>query len=123
MTPTPQQSAFRDAVLSGTSNIRLDSGAGTGKTSTLVYTVNDLPQTSSVFNVAFNKRIADTLDKRLPGRTNRTFNSIGHRAFAAALGKRLTLNKDKMSELALEVEARGYDWVQEGGDALPAVGR
>jgi Fe-S cluster assembly ATP-binding protein len=25
--------------------------------------------------------------------------------------------------LALEVEARGYDWVQEGADALPAVGR
>lgn len=104
MNLTPQQTAFKEALLGGVSNLRLDAVAGAGKTTTLVAAVSSIPPTASVITTAFNKRIAETLTKKVPPHVQaKTFNSIGHRAFSAAIGRRLTLNADKMDELALEL--------------------
>jgi superfamily I DNA/RNA helicase len=50
-------------------------------------------------SLAFNKRIADELSKRLPAHVEcRTFNSLGHRVWSAAINRRLTVNTNKMHE-------------------------
>ena len=104
MNYTPQQLAFKEALLSTPGNIRLDAVAGAGKTTTLVSAVQGIPPTASVITTAFNKRIAETLTKKVPSHvTAKTFNAIGHRAFSQAIGKRLALNADKLDQLALEL--------------------
>lgn len=87
-TPSSQQLAIRDALLGTTDNLSVQAVAGSGKTTTLVWLLEQLPQTRensflpySIVFLAFNKNIADTLRTRCPRHVQcSTFHSLGLRA-------------------------------------------
>jgi hypothetical protein len=82
-----------------TENLCVNALAGAAKTTTLemiCHAVDNIP----ILSLAFNKRIADELSKRLPAHVEcRTFNSLGHRVWAQACGRRLTLEPNKMHSI------------------------
>jgi superfamily I DNA/RNA helicase len=97
--PTEEQSAIIDFARTRTENLCVNALAGAAKTTTLemiCHAVNNIP----ILSLAFNKRIADELSKRLPAHVEcRTFNSLGHRVWAQACGRRLTLEPNKMHSI------------------------
>lgn len=106
MNPTPQQAAFTEALLTTQSNIALTAVAGAGKTSTIVYALNQLPPGRPILCCAFNKRIAEELTKRLPSHiTAKTMNAIGHGAWMKMMqGRKIVLDADKTWGLMKELE-------------------
>lgn len=86
--PSPQQLAIREALLGTSDNLSVSAVAGSGKTTTLVWLLEQLPQTRensflpySIVFLAFNKNIADTLRVRCPRHVQcSTFHSLGLRA-------------------------------------------
>jgi superfamily I DNA/RNA helicase len=97
--PTEEQSAIIDFARLHTENLCVNALAGAAKTTTLemiCHAVDNIP----ILSLAFNKRIADELSKRLPAHVEcRTFNSLGHRVWAQACGRRLTLEPNKMHSI------------------------
>ncbi len=99
MTRSPQQEAFIQELLSGTSGIALSARAGSGKTTTLVDGANQ--DSIPTLAVAFNKNIAEALAKKMPSTVVcKTMNSLGHSAWGKHLGKRLNLNTEKIFQIA-----------------------
>lgn len=97
--PTPEQAAIISAARDRTENLMIFALAGTGKTSTLKMAIPELP-TKSILALAFNKKNALDLEAALPPYVVcRTFNSLGHRAFASATGRRLIIDDNKVSKL------------------------
>jgi DNA helicase II / ATP-dependent DNA helicase PcrA len=96
--PTEEQRAIVDFAKNNTENVCINALAGAAKTSTLeliCHAVTNIP----ILSLAFNKRIASELEKRLPAHVEcRTFNSLGHRVWSAAINRRLTVNTNKMHE-------------------------
>lgn len=93
--PTPEQEAIIDRAVSTKDSILINALAGAAKTTTLEMICQALP-VQPILSLAFNKRIADELGKRLPGHVQcRTLNSIGHRAWMTTCSKRITLDTDK----------------------------
>jgi len=81
--------------------------AGSGKTTTLVEGAQGVPEPSSLA-LAFNKRIAEELSSRFPTKTAcHTMNALGHRAWARALKRRLTLDKNKIYSIACDQSFEG----------------
>lgn len=109
---TSEQEAIIDAVRSTKDNICINALAGAAKSTTLELIckyVTGIP----ILSLAFNKRIADELSKRLPSHVEcRTLNSLGHRVWAAATGKRLVVDTKKT-----------YTIIKELIDGSPAVQR
>jgi superfamily I DNA/RNA helicase len=100
MTPTEEQLAILEAAKSTNQNLMVVALAGTGKTSTLEMLSKVLADTP-ILSLAFNKRIADEMVKRLPSHVEpRTMNSVGHRVWGSTCGKRLSLDKDKLHKIA-----------------------
>lgn len=99
MTPTPEQSAIIEAARSTDSNILIPAYAGAAKTSSLVMVAEALP-TIEILCLAFNKKIATEMDQRLPPNcTAMTLNSIGHRTWSDAIGRRLIINTSKTYDI------------------------
>lgn len=97
MEPTPEQISVLDLLKSTKSNILIQALAGTGKTTTLEL-IQATPKVGPVICLAFNKRIAETMEKRfLSTTTVRTFNGLGHRVWAKAVGK-ANLNPKKTQD-------------------------
>lgn len=124
MTPTSEQLAIIEAAKTTRSNLLLNALAGAAKTTTLEMIVKALP-VGPILSLAFNKRIADEMGKRLPGHVNcATLNSVGHRAWAATCGrKRLVVEGSKTRNLVKEIIKDGnkelWDWYS---DIVSAVG-
>lgn len=94
-TLTPEQEAIITAAKTTSDNLLISALAGAAKTSTLVLIAKAL-QTVPTLCLAFNKRIATEMERRLPGNCqSMTLNSLGHRAWAQALGTRLRLERGK----------------------------
>lgn len=93
---TEEQCAIIDFALAAPhTNILINALAGAAKTSTLRFLCKYLP-IEPTLSVAFNKRIADDMARVLPGHVRcATMNSVGHRVWAAAIGKKLTLDTKK----------------------------
>lgn len=92
---TDEQSAIVEAALASGDNILINALAGAAKTSTLQFLAKYLPPIPTLC-LAFNKRIAEEMESRLPGHvTSRTMNSIGHRVWATAVGHKLVLDTKK----------------------------
>lgn len=92
--PTEEQQAIVDFIRNETDNLIADALAGATKTSTLVLAsqANLVPTLS----VAFNKRIADEMGRRMPGHVkSQTMNSVGHGVVMQMMGKRLVVNTSK----------------------------
>lgn len=93
-TPTPEQQLIIDAARETKDNLIVMALAGAAKTSTLVMVAEAVK--TPMLCLAFNKRIAEEMKERLPAHcTPMTLNSLGHRTWAACLGKRVILEKDK----------------------------
>lgn len=110
--PTPEQSACVEAAQHLPNNLLISARAGAAKTSTLILIANALPSVNMLC-LAFNKKIAGEMkDKLPPNCTAMTLNSLGHRAWASTIGKRLTLKQDKC-----------YTLLQEELERLPEIER
>ena len=106
--PSEEQMAIVDTVLSTNDNLIIKALAGAAKTSTLKLIAYALPDTNIV-SLAFNKAIAIEMKEELPGNcTCLTINSLGHRTWGSYLNKRLTLDKSKMYALLTETIEQGY---------------
>lgn len=100
--PTPEQLAIIEAATGTTDNLLISALAGAAKTSTLVLVAQALPKVN-ILCLAFNKKIAEEMKERLPANcTSMTLNSLGHRAWADAVGKRLNLKTSKVFDLISE---------------------
>lgn len=85
---TEQQEQIFDFVSNGAGNAVVEAYAGTGKTTTIVEAVRRVPRGSKVLFVAFNKSIAEELQRRLPGAQAMTLHSLGLKAVTRACGRR-----------------------------------
>lgn len=129
MTPTAEQLACVEAATSTQDNLIINALAGAAKTTTLELIGKALSSTPILYLV-FNKRNADEAKERLPGHIQvMTFNGCGHRAWAATIGKRLTIDTGKqytnfkniVDELPKAEKQEVYDFGF--GDALKFVDR
>lgn len=93
--PTPEQQAIIEHCLTTRENIIIKALAGAAKTSTLVLIAQAL-KNEAILCLAFNKRIATEMQERLPGNCQAmTLNSLGHRVWGQAIGKRLIVDTKK----------------------------
>lgn len=101
-TPTPEQEAAISAASAG-SSLMLQAYAGCAKSSTLEMMAPRIGEPSLA--LAFNKRIADDISKRLPPNFQaKTLNGLGHGAWARRLPQlRLKLDERKTGALITEV--------------------
>lgn len=96
LTPTSEQEIFFQALKETKESIILEALAGAAKTTSLVMGAQRLPLVPTL-SVAFNKRIAIEMAKRMPSHIQcATMNSIGHRVWAEKVGRRLNVEQDKM---------------------------
>jgi ATP-dependent DNA helicase UvrD/PcrA len=94
-TATAEQAEIIRFALERPENILINALAGAAKTSTLRFLAKYMSMEPTL-SLAFNKRIADEMTKVLPGHVKAaTMNSVGHRVWAAAVGKRLVLETKK----------------------------
>lgn len=106
---TEQQQALITAVASRDSSTIGRACAGTGKTTTAVAACAANPEPT--YFVAFNKRIAVELDKKMPPHVEcATLNSVGHRAWGRKLGRHIRVETSKtydiMKQLGIEYPTR-----------------
>lgn len=129
MTPTPEQEAIVAYARTEKQSLLINALAGAAKTTTLELIARALPSTPTL-SLAFNKRIAEEMKKRLPGHVDcRTLNALGHRVWASATGKRLVVDTKKTytiaSEAVKEIPSANRDAFYEEssmGELLKAVG-
>lgn len=96
---TEEQETIVNAALNSSNSLLINALAGAAKTSTLELICKALP-VQPILSLAFNKKIADEMVKRLPGHVScRTLNSVGHRVWQQACTKKLVLNTRKSYEL------------------------
>jgi superfamily I DNA/RNA helicase len=123
MTPSLQQLAIRDFVLSDPPrSLLIEAVAGSGKTTTGVWLAKQLPQWQKSCFLAFNRKIADELKARLPyWVTADTFHSVCLRALVLFLGSKPKIEENKCKWL-LKTEVP--DWQERReieGDLLRLV--
>lgn len=93
--PTQEQLLIIDAAKSTSENLLINALAGAAKTTTLELICKAL-QVQPILSLAFNKRIATEMQKRLPGHVAcHTLNAIGHRVWMQAIPRRLSLDTKK----------------------------
>ena len=94
--PTTEQQTILDAVKTTKANLMIRARAGCGKT-TMLEMIDAAEKTQPYLLMCFNKAIATEAEKRMRSATTvRTFNSLGHKIWAAAVDRRLTLAKTKI---------------------------
>jgi len=97
--PTEEQAAIIAAAVNTEDNILVQALAGAAKTSTLVMLAEALP-TTQILCLAFNKKIAVEMQERMPKNVQAmTLNSLGHRTWSEACGRRLVINTSKTYEI------------------------
>lgn len=96
---TGEQFAIVNATKGSTDNLLVSALAGAAKTTTLVELAKALPETEALC-LAFNKKIATEMGERLPSNCKAmTLNSLGHRTWADATGRRLRIESGKVFDL------------------------
>jgi superfamily I DNA/RNA helicase len=95
LTPTQEQQDIIEAALETRDNLLINALAGAAKTTTLELICKALP-VQPILSLAFNKRIATEMTKRLPGHVAcHTLNAIGHRVWMQSIPKRLVVDTKK----------------------------
>jgi len=103
--PTPEQSAILAEARSRDS-LLINALAGAAKTTTLVMLASKLPMEPTLC-LAFNKRIAEEMAKRMPGHIAcQTLNSAGHRAWGQTAGRKLRVETDKLYTILQDQNSR-----------------
>jgi superfamily I DNA/RNA helicase len=105
--PNSYQSAFGNEVENGFGNIQLVARAGTGKSTTILWSLRFIPDTKKVLFLAFNKDIATELNTKIPESFTNvkacTLHSLGFAAINYNLGK-CNIDKMKTSHILHDVE-------------------
>ena len=97
--PTTEQQTILDAVKTTKANLMIRARAGCGKT-TMLELIDAAEKTQPYLLMCFNKAIATEAEKRMRSATTvRTFNSLGHKIWAAAVDRKLSLNQKKILEI------------------------
>jgi len=97
--PTEEQSAIIHAATITTDNLLVSALAGAAKTSTLVLLAEALPDLK-ILALCFNKKIAVEMQERMPRNcTCQTLNSLGHRIWQDAIGRRLRIESSKVYDI------------------------
>ena len=104
-TPTLEQVEIISAARSTLDNLLVNALAGAAKTTTLEMVCRELT-TIPILSLAFNKRIATEMEKRLPSHVkSQTLNSLGHGVWSKVCGKRLSIDTRKSHTiLAAEIK-------------------
>lgn len=127
MTPTREQQRIIDAARLTKDSLLVNALAGAAKTSTLCLVAQALPLQPTLC-LAFNKRIADEMQRRMPGHVQCvTLNGLGHRAWARATGKRpkpdtgktYAITKAVIEEMDKDEKRYGYSIL---GSIIQAIG-
>lgn len=96
---TEEQTALVAASTGSADNILVSALAGAAKTTSLVKVAEALPDTEMLC-LSFNKKIATEMQERLPPNCKAmTLNSLGHRTWSEATGRRLRIDSSKTYEL------------------------
>lgn len=83
--PSKEQQAFFDFVSEGTGNALINAVAGSGKSTTIIQSLNLIPKNQKVLFLAFNKSIVDELSSKVPSHVEvKTLHSLGWRAILDA---------------------------------------
>lgn len=97
---SPYQEAIFAAVEEGKESLIVEAVAGSGKTSTLTECARRLTEYDNACAIAFNKRIADELSRRMPAWVPAlTLNALGYRAWKAFIGKPVGVDGQKVTTL------------------------
>jgi hypothetical protein len=110
---TDQQEAVFDAIAFGEANVVVEALAGSGKSTTAEECLSLVLPGERAGIVAFNKHIAQAMQKRLNGRgraTACTLHSLGYSACMSAFG-RMELEEGKLARLSQEAKP---DWWTDG---------
>jgi len=130
---TDEQISILGLAHTTTSNLMINSYAGTGKTFTLEQIERGAKQ-NPILYLVFNRRNADEAKDRMLGSTAvRTFNSLGHRVWASTITPSLKLETKKTYNLFKEIadEVKGeaareiwasWEQVKFGVDIAKALG-
>lgn len=95
MLKTEEQNLIIDAAKNTEDNLLVSALAGAAKTTTLCMIAEALPKTA-ILALCFNRRIATEMQERLPGNCQAmTLNSLGHRVWSDAIGRRLRIEPRK----------------------------
>lgn len=99
-TSTEEQAAIVEAAHSSDRNLLVSALAGAAKTSTLELIAQALPQVE-ILALAFNKKMALEMQSRMPSNVKAmTLNSLGHRVWMDATGRRVKINPSKTYDIA-----------------------
>lgn len=104
-TPTAEQAAIITAATTTRDNLLISALAGAAKTSTLVMLANH-PTMMEIptLTLAFNKKIAEEMKNRLPPNCiSLTLNSLGHKVWGQAIGRRLHVSTKKNYDIVKDL--------------------
>lgn len=126
--PTAEQTAILDFIQASSQNLMVEARAGAAKTTTLEFIAEAL-RGQSVLSLAFNKKIADELQERMPSWVEcRTLNGVGFRALRGFLrsakvdkNKNYTLIREELEGISDPTEREEYG--ERLGDYVKAVGQ
>lgn len=98
-----QQDLFRE-IQQGTGHVLVRAVAGSGKTTTIVQSIEFIPKDKTVLLCAFNREICRTLEKKVKREADvETFHAIGYRAVKRSWGRTVALessrNRDILSQI------------------------
>lgn len=106
---TDEQQAICAAVARG-DNVMVKALAGCAKSTTIATAVSGLPPSKSVCILAFNKKIKEEMQARVPPHIKvMTLNGLGHFAIQNSLRRQPIVNQDKLFELGKEVGLKRGD--------------
>lgn len=101
--PTPEQNAILAAARNTNTSLMIEAMAGCAKTTTLTMMAKALPLRPSLA-LAFNRRIKEELETKFPTHFKvQTMNSLGHGAWCKTIGKRVSVDPDKLGKILKKV--------------------
>jgi hypothetical protein len=101
--PTPEQLAILAAARETNTSLMIEAMAGCAKTTTLTMMAKALPLRPSLA-LAFNRRIKEELEVKFPTHFKvQTMNSLGHGAWCKTIGKRASIDPDKLGKILKKV--------------------
>lgn len=122
MQPSLYQQAIFDWIATGTGSAVIEAVAGSGKTTTILKSLEMIPNDQSILMLAFNKSIADELKTRAPAHvTVKTFNGLGHGLIKEKRGGYLRLESGKMRDI-VKASMDAFEYREIGAQVLDLAG-
>lgn len=98
--PSEYQKAIFEFVKNGKGNCVINAVAGSGKTTTIIYSLKFIPQDKSVIFLAFNKSITEEIKQKVSSNVNvKTFHSLGASSIYKTYREKSELNNNKIFDI------------------------